>query len=217
MIKPRHINRSESKRECLAFDSTLLLPIAMKQKKQKEQIKRAYSYSEQTEGNQQKEKSRRATADDNLLKNKADNLIFNVQNEPLKQQKRKRKSTDQRSCATLPRIPKDSSATTASLTTKRKHKTQKVTKGKERVMHAHSFLMNESDYDESADTQQKKRLSNDDNQRDDDCSEKCPIPGFLQFQVPIIDIQQPYELENDGIEKYSFESIMKRLHKSMSL
>lgn len=215
MSQTHHIHHSASKKDGLVLDPTLTLPAAVNQKRQK-LIKRASSYCEQTEGSQKKVKIRRATADDNLLRNKEDKLVFGSRsetNDPLKHQKRKRKSTDQRSSSTLQPFPKESSATTTSLTPKRKHKTSKI---KSKVLHAHSFL-NESDYDESADAMQKKKSSDEYNQKDIEHSIKYPAPGFLQFQVPIINIQQSTELENAELEKYSFESIMKRLHKSLLL
>ncbi|EAX98930.1 hypothetical protein TVAG_242950 [Trichomonas vaginalis G3] len=52
---------------------------------------------------------------------------------------------------------------------------------------------------------------------DDIESLRTPVAGFLDFQLPIIDIHKDLEMESEISEKFSFPCILEKLHRTLAL
>ena len=70
------------------------------------------------------------------------------------------------------------------------------------------FLNNQNNSQDCGDDQQKE-------EHQEMEALRTPVPGFLQFQVPIIDIS--VSCLNDANERYSFSYILQKLHHDLSL
>ena len=168
-------------------------------------------------------KKRRATVDEALLKKQTEEIYQKNKVHSNTQSKSRRKSLihEQTSFSTncimnksskSPQITRkhsttfisSSSSKGASTTTSLKRRRSSTKFSQKKLKHhvqAHDFLSD-------------KPCANNDG-KEEDQSLKLPIPGFLEFQIPIININSSQDFDMWNNERFSFASIISRLKSSI--
>lgn len=104
-----------------------------------------------------------------------------------------------------------------------KSKSRRTNAGKTKKRKAcslHDFL-NGTKKDKEYEKQSKSPIFNgvfaQKEQKEDSNELKAPATGFMSFQIPIIDIHKQTDIELEIAQKFSFQNILERLHRNLSI
>ena len=112
-----------------------------------------------------------------------------------------------------------SPSVTKTLTQEKKRRKTKTIIRRKKSVNAQTFL-NTNHSNDSSDEQEINQNQSDRRtipENEEMAKLRKPIPGFIEFQIPIIDTQESSYFDQETLARYSFSSIVERLHKSFQV